>query len=73
MYHYGTENGNNCLVMELLGKSLEDRFEACGNKLSVKTVCMIGLQCFDLIEHVHNKEYVYLDIKSENFLLGTGT
>ena len=41
---YGFSGDHNVLVMELLGKSLEDLFQQCGGKFSLKTVCMIGLQ-----------------------------
>ena len=41
---YGFSGDHNVLVMELLNKSLEDLFQQCGGKFSLKTVCMLGLQ-----------------------------
>lgn len=41
---YGFSGDYNILVMELLGKSLEDLFQECGCKFSLKTVCMLGIQ-----------------------------
>jgi hypothetical protein len=41
---YGYSGNWNVLVMELLGKSLEDYFTKCKEKFSLKTVVMIGLQ-----------------------------
>jgi hypothetical protein len=41
---YGYSGEVNVLVMELLGKSLEDLFQECGGKLSLKTVCMVAIQ-----------------------------
>ena len=41
---YGFSGDYNILVMELLGKSLEDLFQECGCKYSLKTVCMLAEQ-----------------------------
>lgn len=41
---YGFSGDHNILVMELLGKSLEDLFQESGAKFSLKTVCMIADQ-----------------------------
>lgn len=41
---YGFSGDHNILVMELLGKSLEDLFQECGCKFTLKTVCMIADQ-----------------------------
>ena len=41
---YGFSGDFNILVMELLGKSLEDLFQECGCKFSIKTVCMLALE-----------------------------
>lgn len=41
---FGFSGDNNVLVMELLGKSLEDLFQKQGGRFSMKTVCMLGNQ-----------------------------
>lgn len=43
IYHYGIEGDHNVLVMDLLGPSIEDLFEYCRRKFSLKTVLMIGI------------------------------
>lgn len=41
---YGYSGSWNVLVMELLGKSIEDYLVKCKGKFSVKTTILIGLQ-----------------------------
>jgi len=56
--------------MELLGKSLEKLFEEKGSKLSLKTVCMLGIQMISRLEYIHNKHILHRDIKPDNFIIG---
>ena len=44
IYHFGQEGLHNFLVIDLLGPSLEDLFDICGRRFSIKTVCMAARQ-----------------------------
>ena len=71
---FGYTGDYNVLILELMGKSLEDLFESMPIKrMSVRCVCNIGYQMVEIIEYVHNKHIVHRDIKPDNFVMGKGT
>ncbi|KAH3666151.1 hypothetical protein OGAPHI_004340 [Ogataea philodendri] len=69
-YYFGQEGLHNILVIDLLGPSLEDLFDWCGRKFSVKTVAQVAVQMITLIQSVHERDLIYRDIKPDNFLIG---
>ncbi|KAG7092584.1 bifunctional choline kinase/ethanolamine kinase cki1 [Marasmius oreades] len=70
IYHFGQEGLHNILVIDLLGPSLEDLFDMCGRKFSIKTVCMAARQMVSRVQTIHDKNLIYRDIKPDNFLIG---
>ncbi len=44
VYYFGQEGLHNILVIDLLGPSLEDLFDYCGRRFSIKTVVMVAKQ-----------------------------
>ena len=69
---FGQEREYNVLVMDLLGPSLEDLFNFCSRRFTMKTVLMLADQMVGRIEFVHNKNFIHRDIKPDNFLMGIG-
>ena len=55
--------------MDLLGKSLEDLFEACGRQFDLKTCCMVAIQMIMRIEKCHEEGIIHRDIKPANIVI----
>ncbi len=70
---FAHEPNFNILVMELMGKSLEQIFESLPNKkMTINCVCKIGIQMLQILEYIHNKHIIHRDIKPDNFVMGRG-
>ncbi|XP_044285419.1 serine/threonine-protein kinase VRK2 [Varanus komodoensis] len=60
------------MVMERLGEDLQTIFERKGRRFGKGTVLQLGLRMLDVLEYIHENEYVHGDIKAANLLLGSG-
>jgi serine/threonine protein kinase len=70
---FGEECEYYVLVLELLSASLEDLFNYCDRRFSLKTLLLLADQLLARIEYIHSKFLVHRDVKPDNFLMGTGS
>uniref|UniRef100_A0ACB8G641 Serine/threonine-protein kinase vrk1 n=1 Tax=Sphaerodactylus townsendi TaxID=933632 RepID=A0ACB8G641_9SAUR len=63
------------MVMDRFGKDLQKIFEEQGKQFtpSIFTVLQLGLRILDVLEYIHEHEYVHGDIKASNLLLSYKT
>ena len=56
--------------MQILGNNLEELFNRCGRRFSLKTVLVIWVQLLKRFEDIHSRGFLHRDIKPENFVVG---
>lgn len=71
VYWFGEEGDYMVLVFEILGPSLEDVFNYCDRRFSLKTILLIADQALSRMERIHRR-FLHRDVKPDNLLLGTG-
>ncbi|KAH8701335.1 casein kinase I isoform delta, partial [Phaeosphaeriaceae sp. PMI808] len=72
VYWLGCECEFRVMAFELLGPSLEDLFNYCDRKFSLKTVLLLADQIISRFQYIHSKGYIHRDVKPDNMLMGIG-
>ncbi|KAI0986804.1 hypothetical protein GJ496_005677 [Pomphorhynchus laevis] len=60
----------NMMAMELMGPNLYDLKLYCGNRFSLKTCLMLFDQMIDIMECLHDHQFIHRDVKPQNFVMG---
>ncbi|KAM7190656.1 casein kinase I, variant 3 [Rhypophila sp. PSN 637] len=70
VYFFGRVYLHDVLILDQLGKSLEDLFNGYNRKFSLKTVLLLALPLLKRFQSIHEKNYIHRDIKPGNLLIG---
>ncbi len=65
---YKRTNKESYLVLEYYEETLQQRFLKCNKQFSEKQIKSYGFQMLNILECIHSKHYLYIDIKPENFM-----
>uniref|UniRef100_A0A665WG06 non-specific serine/threonine protein kinase n=1 Tax=Echeneis naucrates TaxID=173247 RepID=A0A665WG06_ECHNA len=57
------------MVIDRLGTDLQKKFEECGKQFPRKLVLQLGIRLLNILEYIHDHEYVHADIKASNLML----
>uniref|UniRef100_A0A673MAY9 non-specific serine/threonine protein kinase n=1 Tax=Sinocyclocheilus rhinocerous TaxID=307959 RepID=A0A673MAY9_9TELE len=68
-FHEKGSKRDRFMVMDRFGVDLQKKFEGNGKKFPRKLVLQLGLRLLDILEYIHDHEYVHADIKASNLLL----
>lgn len=68
---FGHSEGQDFLVMTLLGATIDDLLFRRNFKFSNKTIMMIGYQLVQVLQKIHDKGIVHRDVHERNIMVGS--
>lgn len=60
------------IVLPRFGRDISKIFNEQKNKFPLHTVYRLGIQALNVLQYIHERTYVHMDIKGSNILLGFG-
>ncbi|KAH9966393.1 kinase-like domain-containing protein [Russula dissimulans] len=70
VYWYGREGQYHVIVLDHLGSTFKKMTQM--SMLDTNAIFMYAMQMLSILESLHNRHYVHLDVKPDNFALGLG-
>ncbi|CAD8081940.1 unnamed protein product [Paramecium primaurelia] len=70
MISYGEDGDFNFIILDLLGYSLDNLFNQCNKKFSLKTVLVIADQMLQILEFIHSRGFLHLNLKPSDIMIG---
>ena len=58
------------IVIPILGPSLQDLFDFCGGRFSLKTTLMLFYQLLQRLEFMNLRQHIHRDLKPSNIMMG---
>jgi len=71
MHWHGVDGPYNMLVMDLLGPTITDLLK-CFEEFGLELMLLLAQQILDRLEYVHSKDFLYRDVKPQNFMFKRG-
>ena len=68
----GQQGENKILILDSFDHNLNYYFKLCNFKFSLLTTLMLVDQMLSIIEFIHKKEYIYINLKPDTFFFGKG-
>jgi serine/threonine protein kinase len=69
IHGFWNDGDYNVLIMDKLGKSVQDVMEDRGGKLETKVVLAIGARTLKHLEYIHGQGLIHRDLKPQNMML----